>query len=89
MADVTFAHVPRPVWRNQMVIAPDAGNSVRRITIGRDARHDTLTGLCNGDARQCPQVSGQGNQSSSWGMTIELRAKLSAASSAATVAVSA
>ena len=55
MADVTFAHVPRPVWRNQMVIAPDAGNSVRRIAIGRDARHDTLTGLCNGDACQCAQ----------------------------------
>ena len=48
MADVTFAHVSRPVWRNQIVIAPDAGNSIRRIAIGRDARHDTFTGLCNG-----------------------------------------
>ena len=45
MADVTFAHVSRPVWRNQIVIAPDAGNSIRRIAISPDAGHDTLTGL--------------------------------------------
>jgi len=40
MTDVMFAHVSRPVWRNQIVIAPDAGNSIRRIALGRDARHD-------------------------------------------------
>jgi hypothetical protein len=42
MADVMFAHVSRPVWRNQIVIAPDAGNSIRRIALGRDARHDKV-----------------------------------------------
>jgi hypothetical protein len=35
MADVMFAHVSRPIRRNQIVIATDAGNSIER-----DSHHD-------------------------------------------------
>jgi hypothetical protein len=40
MTDMAFAHVFRPVWCNQSVIAPDARNSIRRIIVGQNDHHD-------------------------------------------------